>query len=502
VEAKLAELKRRLIEVNSLQMARAVLYWDQSTYMPPGGATARARTMATLSQVAHEKFTDDAIGHLLDDLKAYGESLPYDSDDAALIRVTRREYDRETRLPASFVAEQANHYGLLYSAWQKARPANDFAGIRSLLEKTLDISRQFSSYYPAGTHVADPLIGIGDPGITAEDIKTLFAALRAEVVPLLNAIMAQPEVDSSFLNRHYPQDKQLAFGLQVVGDYGYDFNRGRQDLTYHPFLAKFAIGDSRITTRVREDNLGTALFGTMHEFGHAVYEQGINPDLDGTLLANGTSYAVHESQSRLWENLVGRSEGFWKHYYPKLQAQFPEQLSDVSADAFTRAINKVRRSLIRVEADEVTYNLHIMLRFDLELAMLEGSLEVRHLPEAWNARYRDDLGVVAPDDRDGVLQDVHWYAHKIGGSFQSYTLGNILSAQFFDKALEVNPQIPAEIEQGQFGTLHTWLRENIYHHGAKFTTNELLDRVGIGQMSIEPYLRYLKGKYQGLYGLS
>ena len=279
---------------------------------------------------------------------------------------------------------------------------------------------------------------------------------------------------------------------------GFDFNRGRQDFAPHPFTTKFGLGDVRITTRVDEDFLTDALFSTIHEAGHAMYEQGIRMELDGTPLASGTSSGVHESQSRLWENLVGRSPEFWRYYYPRLQSDFPV-LSDVKLDQFYRAINKVERSLVRVDADEVTYNLHVMLRFDLELDLLEGKLSVHDLPEAWNSRFQHDLGITPPDDRLGVLQDVHWYGGQIGGMFQGYTIGNILSALWFEEALKVHPHILAEMEQGQFGTLHGWLQENIYQHGRKFTANELVQRVTGGPLRIEPYLNYLQAKYQALY---
>lgn len=499
MEAKLAELKRRLIEVDDLSSSASVLRWDQETYMPPGGAVARARQMATLSQIAHDKFTDATIGHLLDDLRAYGESLPYDSDDAALLRVTQRDYDRQVRVPSAFVAEFTHHFGLLYDAWTRARPANDFSGLRSMLEKTLDLSREYSGFFPGGSHVADPLIDLSDEGMTAETVRTLFATLRQELVPLVEAITSQAEIDASVLNKHYPKAQQLAFGLEVIRDFGFDFERGRQDETHHPFMTKLSLGDIRILTRVRENDLGDALFSTLHESGHGMYEQGIDMAFDATPLATGTSSAVHESQSRLWENLVGRSRGFWEHYYPRLQAIFPEQLGGVSLDTFYRAINKVQRSLIRTDADEVTYNLHVLLRFDLELALLEGALDVRHLPDAWNDRYQSDLGIVAPDDRDGVLQDVHWFAGPIGGAFQGYTLGNILSAQFFEAATAARPQISDEIARGEFATLHGWLKENIYQHGRKFTTAELVERVTGGPLRIEPYMAYLRRKYGELY---
>lgn len=264
-------------------------------------------------------------------------------------------------------------------------------------------------------------------------------------------------------------------------------------------MTKFSLGDVRITTRVKETDLSEALFSTLHEAGHAMYEQGIRFDLEGTPLAGGTSAGVHESQSRLWENLVGRSRPFWQHYYPQLQAQFSNQLGAVSLDEFYGAINKVQRSLIRTDADEVTYNLHVMIRFDLELALLEGSLAIKDLPEAWHGRYQSDLGLRAPDNRDGVLQDVHWYAGTIGGSFQGYTLGNIMSALFYDQAIQQHPAIPDEIGQGQFATLHNWLRDNIYQHGSKFTANELIERVTGGPLTITPYINYLKQKFGELY---
>ncbi len=501
MEPKLQELKDRLLEVDDLNSSAALLSWDQTTYMPPGGAEARARQMATLGRLAHEKFTDETVGKLLDDLRPYEESQPYDSDDASLIRVTRRQYERLVKMPSSFVSAFNSHAAMSYQAWIEARPANDFAGVVPMLEKTLDLSRQYADYFPGYDHIADPLIDGSDFGMKAASVRTVFGELRDQLVPLVQAITSQQETDDSCLKQFYPEDKQLGFGLDVIKLYGYDFNRGRQDKTHHPFMTKFSLGDVRITTRVQEHDLGDALFSTLHESGHAMYEQGIDMAYEGTPLASGTSAGVHESQSRLWENIVGRSRGFWEHFYPKLQQIFPDQLKGVSLDTFYRAINKVQRSLIRVDADEVTYNLHVMIRFDFELDLLDGTLAVRDLAEAWHERYENDLGIAAPDDRDGVLQDVHWYAGTIGGSFQGYTLGNILSAQFYEKALEAYPGIPAEIGQGKFDTLHGWLRDNIYASGSKFTAPELVERVTGGSLSIEPYIRYLKGKYGELYSV-
>jgi carboxypeptidase Taq len=496
---KLGQLRIRLREIDDVQSAAALLRWDQATYMPPGGAEARGRQIATLSRIAHEKFTDAAVGRLLDALEQQATGLPYDSDDAALIRLTRREYERAVRVPAEFVSELNDHSAITYQTWTEARPANDFARVRPRLEKTLDLSRRLADFFPGYESIADPLIDHSDHGMKASTVRTVFGELRARLLPLVRAITARPAADDRCLMQRAPEAEQLVFGLEVIRRFGFDFRRGRQDKTYHPFMTKFSLGDVRITTRVRENDLTDALFSTLHEAGHAMYEQGIRTDLEGTPLAEGASAGAHESQSRLWENVVGRSRGFWEHFYPRMQAVFPRQLGSVTLDTFYRAINKVKPSLVRTDADEVTYNLHVMIRFDLELDLLEGRLAVRDLPQAWHDRYRADLGIASPDDRDGVLQDVHWYAGVIGGVFQGYTLGNILSAQFYSAATRAHPGIPAEIAGGEFATLHGWLRENVYQHGCKFTPDELVRRATGEPMSVEPYIRYLWGKYQPLY---
>jgi carboxypeptidase Taq len=501
VEQKLQELKTRLLEVNDLNSANALLSWDQSTYMPSGGASARGRQMATLARLAHEKFTDPSVGKLLDELRPYEESLPYDSDDASLIRVTRREYERNTKIPAAFVAQLNEHSAESYQAWTEARPVNDFKRVQPYLEKTLELSRQLANYFPGYEHIADPLMDFSDEGMKVSTVRPLFAELRAQLVPIVQAITSQPAADDSCLKQLYPEARQLAFGQEVIKALGYDFKRGRQDKTHHPFMTKFSLGDVRITTRVKERNLSDALFSTMHEAGHAMYEQGIRMDFEGTPLAGGTSSGVHESQSRTWENLVGRSQNFWMFFYPKIQATFPDQLKGVSFETFYRAINKVERSLIRTDADEVTYNLHVMIRFDFEIALLEGTLAICDLPEAWHARYQSDLGLRAPDDRDGVLQDVHWYGGTIGGSFQGYTLGNVISAQFFEAALTARPGIPVQMRAGHFDALRGWLTENVYQHGSKFTAHEIIQRATGRPLSIEPYIRYLRTKYGELYPL-
>ncbi|MGH6811406.1 MAG: carboxypeptidase M32, partial [Methylocella sp.] len=415
--AKLAELKRRLLEISDLAAARAVLGWDQATYMPRGGAHARARQGATLSRLAHEKSVDPALGRLLDALAPYADGLPYDSDEASLIRIARRDFEKAIKLPSAYVARASALASTSYDAWRRARPADDFAAMLPFLEKAVELSREYAGYFAPYKHVADPLIDAAEEGMTAASVRSLFAGLRRELIPLVRAISGQPIPGDDCLHGSFNERAQLDFSLSVVEQFGYDTGRGRLDKTHHPFCTKFSLGDVRITTRVDEKHFGDALFSTMHESGHALYEQGVAAALEGTPLGTGTSAGVHESQSRLWENVVGRGRGFWEHFYPVLRDRFPDQFRQTGFEAFYRAINKVQRSLIRTDADEVTYNLHIVMRFDLELELLEGNLRIKDLPEAWRARMQANLGVAPASDRDGCLQDVHWYAGAVGGGF-------------------------------------------------------------------------------------
>jgi carboxypeptidase Taq len=501
-ESKLAELKQRLLEINDLDSAGALLDWDHATYMPTRGADARARQGALLRRLAHERSVDPALVRLIDELAPHADGLPQDSDDACLIRMARRDVEKAIKVPADYVARASAHGAASFDAWTRARPANDFATMRPFLEKTLDLSREYADFFAPYDHVADPMIDDGDEGMTTASIRVLFADLKRELIPIVRAIPEQPPVDDDCLRGVFPEAAQLEFSRLVAERIGYDFERGRLDKTHHPFCTKFSASDVRITTRVRDNDLGEALFSTIHEAGHALYEQGVDPALEGTPLGRGTSAGVHESQSRLWENVVARSRGFWQHFFPLLQRAFPDRFGQVELDTFYRAINRVAPSLIRTDADEVTYNLHVMLRFDLELALLEGRLRVQDLPEAWREGMQAMLSLAPPDDRDGCLQDVHWYSGGIGGGFQGYTIGNILAAQFHAAALEAHPEIPREIANGRFGTLHGWLRERIYRHGRKYPPNELIERVTGGPMSMAPYLAYLRAKYGEIYRLS
>jgi carboxypeptidase Taq len=457
--------------------------------------------MATLEKIAHARSSDPELGELIGNLEDHLDKLADDSDEAALIRVAKRDFDRATRVPTALMGEFANQIGLSYSAWAEARPKNDWATMRPILEKTLELSRRYAECFPDAQHIADPFIDDSDYGMTVATIRPLFAELRSFLTPLVHAIAAKPETDDSCVFQYFPEDKQWAFGETIIRAFGYDFTRGRQDKTHHPFMARFNWGDCRITTRFDENYLNAGLFATLHEAGHALYEMGVEQEYDGSPLGSGTSAGVHESQSRTWENVVGRSLPLWRYYYPKLQETFPQQLGNVELQTFYHAINKVKPSLIRVEADEVTYNLHVIIRFELECELLEGTLSVADLPEVWRARYQEYLGVSPDTDTDGVLQDVHWYAGPIGGAFQGYTLGNILSGQFNAEARKAIPGLPQQWEKGNFEPLHTWLKENIYRYGRKYSTLELVERVTGGPILLTPYKEYLTKKYSDIYGL-
>ena len=492
-------LREKLALVSDLNHAAAVLAWDQETYMPPKGAEARAQQLATLSKLAHEFFTSDEIGELLEQLEPQVRDLPYDSFEASLVRVTKRLYERERKIPTELVEQLARATSLGTEAWKQARKESNFSLFRPHLETILDLTIQKAEALGYEDHIYDALLDLYEPEMKTSHVKTILDDLREKLVPIVAAIREAPSPDDSFLKREYDEQKQWDFGLLIIKDFGYDFERGRQDRSAHPFTISFSVNDVRITTRIQKDFLPTGLFGTLHECGHALYDQGLDPQLERTPLASGASLSVHESQSRLWENLVGRSRPFWEGYYPKLQETFPAQLGDVELERFYRAINKVEPSLIRVEADEVTYNLHIMLRFELELQLVERKLPVSDLPEVWNAKMKEYLGVEPPNDALGVLQDIHWSGGAIG-YFTTYTLGNLLSAQLFQSAQQDIPDLIEQIRSGRFQELLGWMREKIHKHGRKFPPMELVRRATGKELEAESYLEYIRGKYSEIYG--
>ncbi len=489
-----AKLNELMSEVENLNNASAILSWDQNTYMPQNGCVGRGRQLATLGKIAHEKLTNPEVGKLLDNLQKYEEEIPYSSFEASFLRCVRRNYDKSLKVPSEFISEMLSHQSKCYDVWVKAKEENNFKLVQPYLEKTLDYSKKYADFFQYN-HIADPLIEDSDFGFSTEKLQNIFSMLQNELLPFVKDVLKNPIADDSCIRQNFPIPFQQQFSKSVIEKLGYDFTRGRLDTTHHPFMTSFSHGDVRITTRYQEKYLAESIFSTIHETGHAFYELGNDISLDGTPLFGGTSSGVHESQSRLWENIVGRSFDFWEYFYPKLQSFFPDQLRSVSLNNFYCAINKVSASLIRTDADELTYNLHVIIRFNLELEMLEGKLKVKDLPEAWNSRYLNDLGVVVPNDAEGCMQDVHWYGSLIGGQFQGYTLGNIMSAQFYESAEIAIPNLSAEIKEGNFASLKGWLGQNLHKYGKKFTGLEVLKMATKKDLTIDPYMAYLRKKF-------
>jgi carboxypeptidase Taq len=448
----------------------------------------------------HQKSTTSELGDLIGELTEKAKDLNPDSDDARLIKVAKRDYEQDVKVPPEFTAELAKVTSRAFGAWQQARQNDNFASFQPHLEKIVEMNQQLAEYFAPYEHVYDPLLARFEPGMKTEDVQRIFEDLRPQLVELIQAISEASQVDDAFLYNKFDEQKQWDFGVEVITKFGYDWRRGRQDKAPHPFTTNFGTDDVRITTRVDENCLSSALFGTLHECGHALYELGVSHDYERNNLAGGASLAIHESQSRMYENLVGRSMAFWEHFYPRLREIFPENLGNVDLDTFYKGINKVMPSLIRVEADEATYNLHIMLRLEIEIALMENTLTVKDLPEAWNTKMRDYLGVVPANDSEGVLQDIHWAGGMIG-YFSTYALGNLISVQLWEKANQEIQDLEEQIRQGEFEDLLDWLGENIHRHGKKFEPQELVERVTGSRIDSSAYMQYLKDKYSAIYEL-
>lgn len=489
-----------IAEVVDLRRSADLIEWDERVYMPPGGAETHGEMGATLRRLAHEKFTHDRVGQALQAAAAALNDSDRDTDVSRLVKVTAHDYAKATRVPSDFVAEHTQATSAAQNAWLTARAQSDFPAFQPHLEKIVALKRQYVSFFPPAVHPYDVLLDDYEPGMKTADVTRIFDALRPRQVALIRTIAERPQIDDACLREPYAEKDLWDFAVDVITAFGFDWQRGRQDKSAHPFASGLGADDVRITTRWVEGQPLSLLFGTMHETGHALYEQGVSKRYHRTMLEGGASLGVHESQSRLWENLVGRSRPFWRHFYPRAQARFASQLAGVNADQFYRAVNKVERSLIRVEADEATYNLHVMLRVELELALIEGSLEVRDLPEAWNAKVEEYLGLTPPDAARGVLQDIHWAA-GLFGYFATYTLGNLISAQLWETFAQQHPSRDADIARGDFSALLSWLRAALHEHGRKYEPQELVLRITGKPVDPEPYLRYLEVKYGEIYGL-
>ncbi|MES1246439.1 MAG: carboxypeptidase M32 [Actinomycetota bacterium] len=492
------ELVRLLGELTDVEKALHVLSWDEETKMPPAGADARAEQRATLARIAHELQTSPQLGELLEELRPFEESQPYESFEAAVIRIARADHDKAVRVPADLRADLSRLGSHGYRAWLQAREEQDYSILLPYLERGLELRRQYVECFAPYDDPYDPLLDIYEPGMRTSEVERVFDRLKEGLVPLVRNFAEHGAVDDSCLHGSFPMRAQKAFSLAMLERWGMEPSAWRLDGTVHPFMTCFSPADIRLTTNFHDDSLHGVL-SCLHEFGHGVYERNVDPRYTRTPLAEGVSSAFHESQSRLWENLVGRSLATWRFFYPKLQEEFPEHFGHVSLETFHRALNKVEPTLRRVDADEVTYSLHIILRFELERAMLNGELDVRDLPEAFDEKMRDYLGLQPPDIVSGALQDAHW-SDLTFGYFPTYALGNVVSVQLWERVEEELGPLDEQFERGEFEPLREWLSEQIYRWGRVFTPEELLQRAAGGPLDPEPYLRYLEGKLGDLLG--
>ena len=502
-KAKYEELKTRMAGIHDLRMAQAILGWDQHTKMPPKAGELRAEQLSTIDRFSHELFIDDEIAALLEELRPYEDGLDSDSDEARLIRVTRHDYEKAKRVPPDLRAEMTKTGAIALAAWVEAREKSDFSIFLPHLRKNVELQHRYIDCFEGMGYDSeyDVLLDDFDDGLKTEAVREVFDELKRELIPLIAEIAEHADrVDDSSLHGDFPIADQRAFALVMLERFGFDHESWRLDPTVHPFAMSAGTTDIRLTTRYDETDLGVSLFASIHEFGHGFYEANVDPALERTVLSAVTSMSLHESQSRMWENLVGRGLPAWRFFYPQLQGAFPAQFGNVELDEYYRAINKVEPSLIRVEADEATYNLHIILRFELEQQILSGEIALEDLPEAWNERMKEYLGIDVPDDAQGVLQDVHWSGGAIG-YFPTYALGNVISVQLWEQLRAELPDLDSQFERGEFGDLAGWLRENLHRHGRKYTSREILERITGGGMDPGPYLRYLREKLGDIYGL-
>jgi len=490
------QLKKRLSDVNALGAAIAVLDWDHQCYMPKGAAAARAQHVSILSRMAHEAFTADETGTLID--KAAAEVAPGTVEEALVKRV-KRDFDLSTKLPTSLVERKSRLSSEGHEKWVEARANNDFANFAPVLKELFAISREEAECYGYKEHIYDALLNVYEEGATAADVRSMFGTLKAPLVQLVKDIAERgTPVNDKALYGNWEEGLQKKFTEGLVQKIGFDFNRGRQDTAPHPFCTNFSVNDVRLTTRYK-DYVGSAIFGSLHEAGHGMYEQGSPQEWDLTPLAGGVSLGIHESQSRTWENIVGRSKAFWSYFLPELHSTFPA-LAGYGLDEFYRMINKVEPSFIRVEADEVTYNLHILIRFELECDLLTGALDVKDLPAAWNSKYEEYLGIRPSTDSEGCLQDVHWSGALIG-YFPTYSMGNLLSYQFWNKLEADLGDTNALMAKGEFAPILGWLQEKIYSKGKRYAPKDLVQQVTGKPMGAEDYVTRLTAKYRDIYSL-
>lgn len=484
-------------ETALLKSTAEILQWDEETYLPPAGVEYRAEQMAYLAGLIHKRETDPAVGEWLTEL---ADRSGEDSDTGAVVREMRRDYDKKTKLPQALVEELSRTSSLGQQAWKEARQADDYSRFQPVLEKTLDLKRQEAAAYGFADTPYDALLDDYEPGETVANLTRILGGLRERLSPLVERIAASDETPKiNLVGRSFPKAQQESFGMQAAGAIGFDFTAGRLDVTVHPFCGGGGPRDVRLTTRYVETDFADGFFSILHEAGHGIYEQGLPASEYGLPTGEAASLSIHESQSRMWENLVGRSRAFWEHFYDPMSAAFPEALADVSLDEFYFAINESKPSLIRTESDEATYNLHIIVRFELEQALLADDLQAADLPAAWNEKYQKYLGVTPANSKEGVLQDVHWSA-GLFGYFPTYALGNLYASQFFEQARLELGDLDSQFREGDFQTLREWLRKKIHRHGRRHSAGDLIEQITGQPLSHEPLMAHLGAKYGELYG--
>ena len=500
----LAALREKIAGINDVLCATSLLIWDSRTMMPAGGASSRAEQIASLTRIARDLLVCPDLLHALNAAEREVATHEAGALERREVEQIRAAVDLHRRIDPRIIQRRSLLRGLANAAWVEARARSDFSLFLPHLEKTIEAARDHADAIGYLAHPYDALVGLYEPGETFASLTNLFDSLRAGLKPILAARMASPAARRDFLSRAFPPAGQLRMACHFAGIMGYDFGRGRLDLSVHPFEISFTRDDVRITTRTQENYLPPALFGAMHETGHALYEQNVAPDysrsvfatdLTGLYAVGGTSFGAHESQSRLWENHVGRSRAFWELHFPSLQQAFPAQLADVDARAFYAAVTQPHPGLIRTDADELTYDFHVMLRVDCEAALMDGSLKARDLPAWWAQAMQDNLGIVPPNDAQGCLQDIHWSSGMIG-SFCSYTIGNVMAAQLFASARAQLPGLAAALNAGDYTPLQGWLRENIWQHGRRYGRDELLVKATGRRLDAGPYIKYLAEKYR------
>jgi len=480
-----------------INYAAAVLGWDQEVYMPPKGADYRGRQLATLATQAHELLTGPRLGELLDKL---ANATDLTTAEQSNVRLSKEDYDKNKKLSPEFVEELSKQTSICFHAWIVARQKNDFSIFVPSLTKMIALKRQQAELYGYTDNPYDALLDEYEKGATVAMLDPIFQGIREQLPPLLQQIKAAQQVSNDCFHQHFAKQQQWDFGIDVLQHMGFDFTAGRQDYSEHPFTTSFAPTDVRVTTRVDEDNFASMLWSCIHEGGHGLYEQGLPEDQYGLPLGSAASLGIHESQSRFWENCIGRGRDFWTFFYPALQQRFPKDLANVSLDTFYKAANRVAPSLIRTEADEVTYHFHVMIRYEIEKELIAGTLEVAELPAKWNELYQQYLGVAPADDKTGVLQDVHW-SHGSFGYFPTYTLGSFYAAQFFAQARKEIPDLSARVAAGELTVLLPWLRKKIHQYGRQYTSEELCERVTGEQLNTAYFMEYIAEKYAGVYAI-